>query len=179
MMQNGYPLVIPPMVSVFQKQVGFMGEDYAQASPSSGAYEGTAVAVYLPIILPAPCAVRRVWWVNGYTVSGGATVEVGVYADSGYGPGVKLLSGSATQGASVELQFVDVTDFSLPPGLVWIALVASTATNTTFLRSAVSGTALHVRLQQSSAYPLPSTATPAVSTSTNIYLFGFATTASP
>lgn len=173
-------VTIPPMVSVFNRMVGWVSEAYAGAIPVSAAYEAANVAVYYPIILPAPCIVRRVWWANGATTSG-ATIEVGIYSDDGYGPGTKLISGSAAQGSSGVVQFVDVTDVSLPPGRYWIAVSSSSATNTTLYRSALSGVYMDAacRFEEASANPLPATATPVESTGVNIYLGGFSTTASP
>jgi hypothetical protein len=145
---------------------------------ASTTWEFANRAVYLPLLLNASLVARRVWWANGATTSGGATIEVGVYADSGYGPGAKLVGGSATQGTASQVQFVDVTDTSLPPGLYWIAITSSSATSTTIFRASVS-TICNVRFQEESAYPLPSTATPVETSNGSLYLFGFATTASP
>jgi hypothetical protein len=184
MFTSGYRVTIPPMVSVYTKGIGWSVEDILPAAPTSNAYESAARAVYMPIILPTPCVVRRVWWSNGATTSGGATIEVGIYADSGsYSPGAKIASGSATQGTASQVQFVDVTDVALPPGLFWIAIVSSSATSTTLFRAQTigglaSGDAL-ARFEEESASPLPATATPVEATVGNIYLCGFSTTASP
>ena len=149
------------------------------SSPSSAAWESAARAVYYCLRVPS-CVVRRVWWANGATTSG-ATVEVGLYADNGHRPGVNLVSGSAAQGTASTVQFVDVTDTGLAGGVVWIAMMMSSATNTTAFRSAAAATYVDVtyRLEQASANPLPSTATPVESSASSIWLCGFATTASP
>lgn len=180
MYQPAYPLTIPNMVSVFDKRLGWMGEDLNASAPASGAWEDANRAVYQPILLPASCVVRRLWWANGGTVSASYNVDVGVYADSGYGPGTRLIStGSTAQGTASVVQFVDVTDTVLAPGLYWLAIACS-STSATFARCAITAApAPPYRHQQLSAFPLPATATPVMSTGTNIYLFGFATTASP
>jgi hypothetical protein len=148
--------------------------------PSSSTWESPNRAVYCPVIIPAICVARRVWWANGLTTTGGATIEVGIYADSGYGPGVKLVSGSAVQGTASQVQFVDVTDLTLAPALYWIAIRGSSSTNTTIMDSPITGAfEAAFRFQETSANPLPSTATPVESTSTHLWLCGFATTASP
>jgi len=169
------------MVSVFTARIGWVDELTGPTAPSSAAYESAARAVYCPIVLPSGCVIRRVWWANGDVRTGGATIEVGVYRDSGYGPGSKVVSGSAAQGTATQVQFVDVTDTAIPPGLYWIAIVASTATDTTIMRT--SALALSnppsFRFAEESASPLPATATPVASAELNIYLCGFATTASP
>jgi hypothetical protein len=180
MYRPGFGVTVPPMVSLWS-YIGWLSP-VTVGGASSATYASAARAVYYPIIIPAGCVVRRVWWANGATTTGGATIEVGVYADSGYGPGAKLVSGSATQGTASEVQFVDVTDTTLPPGLYWIAIMSSSATNTTLFRGTVpqAGAAdAAVLFHQTSANPLPATATPVEAASTDIWLCGFATTASP
>lgn len=149
--------------------------------PASGAYASANRAFYYPVRVFSGCVVRRVWWVNGPTVTGGATIEVGVYADAGYKPGAKLISGSATQGTATQVQLVDVTDTTLAPGVCWVAIVSSSATDTTLRRLILSPTSIDAPLlfEQASASPLPSTATPVVASFSAVYLCGFATSASP
>lgn len=172
---------IPPMVGVATPSVGWLQGQPFSINFSSATYESASRAVYYPITLPAPCTVRRVWWANGATTTGGATIEVGIYADAGYSPGAKVLSGSATQGTASQVQFVDVTDTTLPVGLWWVAIVSSSATNTTVFRTLISGTQIDAlyRYEQASASPLPASATPVQSSIGYIWLCGFATTASP
>jgi hypothetical protein len=166
------------MVSVFTWRIGWMTEAVTGAPPASYAWESADRAVYYPLFLSAPCVARRVWWANGSDVAGGATIECGIYADAGYGPGAKLTSGSATQGSASQVQFVDATDVSLPTGLIWIALTASSATNTTLMGAGMW--AEHsFRFDQATANPLPATATPVESTTGYTWLCGFSTTASP
>jgi hypothetical protein len=174
---SGYPITIPPMVSVFTKGIGWTGEDYAAGVASSANVE--AAAMFAPILLPVSCTVRRVWWANGSSPDGGITIECGIYADSGSrSPGAKLVSGSAAQGNATEVQFVDVTDTSLAPGLYWVAL--STSAITAVFRTTISAVVDAATLfQEASAYPLPGTATPVEATASTVYLCGFSTTASP
>jgi hypothetical protein len=176
MYSPGYPLTIPPMVSVFTKGIGWMAEDVAATQPQSAVFEAANDAVYAALLLPAACVVRRLWWANGATVSASYNVDVGIYAASAYGPGARLVStGSTAQGTASEVQFVNVTDTALAPGLYWLALACSSA-SATFFRSAVTGRDASFRFSEASALPLPATATPVESTGTNIYLYGFATT---
>lgn len=168
-----------PLINFWTPRIGLAQTSFGTLLPSSATYEAAARAVYLPIVLPSVVVVRRVWWANGATTTGGATVECGIYADSGYGPGTKLISGSATQGTASEVQFVDVTDTALSPGVYWIAIVSDITTNTTLMRATTSIYDKSVRFQEASASPLPATATPAVSAANSCYLCGFATTASP
>lgn len=167
------------MVSVSGPHAAFPFYWVAKAS-SSATYESANRAVYLPVVIPATCVVRRVWWVNGSTVSASYNIDCGVYADGGHKPGRLLVSaGSTAQGTATQVQFADVADTTLAPGLYWVGIVASSTSATLFRYLATSGMGETVRFQEASALPLPATATPAESSSTNLYLCGFATTASP
>lgn len=172
------PFAMPLMVSVFNRHLAgsFINESLNASTPASSTYETSNRVVYLPILVSV-CTIRRVWWANGATTTGGATIEVGVYNDAGYKPGTKLVSGSATQGTASQLQFVDVTDTPLAPGRYWLAIVCSTNSSTTLLRvSADAAQEASIRMQEAST-GLPATATPVESSSTQVWLFGFATTA--
>lgn len=180
--QPGYSEVVPPMVGTATSGWSPSSSILALSggAPTSAAWESAARVVYFPILVLALATVRRVWWANGATVSGGATVEVGIYRDTDGKPGAKIISGSATQGSANVVQFVDVTDTALAPGRYWLALMMSSATNTTIFRKALlSSYDAALRFQEAAANPLPATATPVESSSVYWYLFGFATTASP
>jgi hypothetical protein len=123
--------------------------------------------------------VARVWWINGSTITGGATVYVGIYSDGGYKPATRLVSGSAVQGTASQIQFVSVTATTLPPGRYWIGLAFSTATNTTCFRATSSGAYDAAALFNESGTSLPATATPVEASMPTIFHCGFATTASP
>lgn len=146
--------------------------------PTSSSWSLADRAVYMPLWVPTTCVIRRVWWANGATTTGGATVEVGVYRSSDYIPTTKVISGSAVQGTASQVQFVDVTDTPIGPGLYYIAVVMSSTTNTTAFISTGNASASRIFVQ-TSANPLPATATPAQATSIGVVLCGFATTASP
>jgi hypothetical protein len=128
--------------------------------------------------------VRRLWWTNGATVSTSYNVDCGIYRDASGVPGARIVStGSTQQGTASQVQFVDVADVMLSPGVYWVALVCSTD-SATFYRTPLTGTssgplASVARLRQENALPLPATATPIQSGTGYIYLCGFATTASP
>ena len=135
----------------------------------------------MPLSVPSTCVVRRLWWTNGSTVNASNNLDIGIYASTqNREPGVLVVSaGSTAQGTASQVQFVDVTDTTLAPGLYWIALTASvTAASTMRTSLSVTPQGLIV-FSESSALPLPSTATPVESAYGRIYLCGFATTASP
>jgi hypothetical protein len=153
------------------------------AGATSGTFETSNWAAYMPVLVPTGCIIRRLWWANGATVSASYNVDVGVYGDAGYKPGVRLIStGSTAQGTASQVQFVDVTDTALAPGRYWLAITCSSSSATVLRATLPSGGPIDaaIRFQQSlAAHPLPATATPVESSTSTIYLCGFATTASP
>lgn len=150
------------------------------SQPSSRTYQANNLATYHPLLVPVTCVVRRFWWVNGSTVSASYNVDMGIYADSGAAPGALLLStGSTAQGTASEVQFVDVTDTTLAPGRYWLAIACSSSSATFFGQAAGPASDADWRFEESSAFPLPATATPVETTGYQGYLMGFATTASP
>jgi hypothetical protein len=152
-------------------------------APASAAFTAANKARYYPVLVPVICAVRRLWWANGATVSASYNLDCGIYADAGYAPGTLLVStGSTAQGTASQVQFVDVTDTALSPGLYWIAIACSSTSATLFRSQAISGAAsvnAALSFGQTTALPLPATATPAEATDAEVYLCGFATTSSP
>lgn len=179
---RGVADVVPPMVGTLTpgwSPIAVM--PVASAFPASGTFEAADRAVYYPLRVPTTCVVRRVWWANGGTVNASYLIDCGIYADAGFKPGALLVSaGSTAQGTATQVQFVDVTDTTLAPGLYWIAL-ASSSTSATIFRSNDMQASQNAaaRFQEASARPLPATATPVETTNSQVYLCGFATTASP
>jgi hypothetical protein len=176
----GLAAVVPPMVSAHTLGWALLAMERITGSESaSGVFEAANRAVYLPILVPTTCVVRRLWWANGATVSASYNVDVGIYLDAGYKPGTRLLStGSTAQGTASQVQFVDVTHTPLAPGRYWLAIACSSGSATFFRITPTYGDEM-LRFQQATAMALPSSATPAQSDNNPCYLFGFATTASP
>jgi hypothetical protein len=172
------------MVSCWTAGWGQLSEGIVGTAPASAAWHTANAGVWWPIYVPTICVVRRFWWANGVTVSASYNVEAGLYLDGGHKPGAKLITtGSVAQGTASNVQFADVTDTTLAPGLYWL-FVSCSSTSATFFRSQVSAGAVVyplVGFTQTSIGPgsAPATATPAELSTGNIYLCGFATTASP
>lgn len=168
--------IVIPMVSMWSEWGVFGKASITATTPGSTTWVIANRTIYSPVWVPTTCVATRVWWVNGGTVSGGATIQAGIYANviGDRKPGAKLVSGSATQGTANNVQFVDTTDLTLPPNLYWIALTMSSVTNTTGFGGTIStSTDATWRYQEASA--MPSTATPVVSTDGTAWLFGFST----
>lgn len=81
------------------------------------------LAIYVPISVPFPYEVRRMFWGNGSTASG--NVDVGIYT---FGGTQMYHQGSTAQSGTSQLQYVDPTDFILSPGKYYLGVVCSAAT---------------------------------------------------
>lgn len=171
---------VPPMVSMLTQGWGYVDEGTVGSAAASAAWEANNTGIYVPVSVPSVCVARRMWWCNGATVNAANNIEAGIYRDGGFKPGAKLITtGSVAQGTLNQLQFADITDTTLTPGLYWLFMSCSTTSATFFRGSLNSGNWEELfRFQQASIGPgsSPSTATPAESSSTNLYIFGFSTT---
>lgn len=174
---TGYLEPVMPMVSTLSPWALAFGVTGTAAG--SATYEAVNRAVYVPVAVPTVCVANRMWWVNGATVSGGNNVEAGIYRDAGYKPGALLVvTGSVAQGNASEVQFADITDTTLSPGLWWLYFSCSATAATFFRVSIEANTDELLRFQQASVGPgsAPSTATPAESATGSIWVMGFSTT---
>jgi hypothetical protein len=127
----------------------------AANTPAAASMAWTAnLAVFMPMSIPFPYPVRRVWWFNGSAAT--TNVDFGIYNMDG----VKVLSTGSTVASGVSTaQFVDVTDFLLGPGRYYFAWAADGTTNDAFGWTAYTTVFLRLAgvLQQSTAFPLPAT----------------------
>lgn len=176
----GFLEPVPPMVSPWTDGWGIgIHEGISTSAPASATYESANRGVWFQVYIPSVCVAKRMWWANGTSVTG--NVEAGIYLDRATGgyPGVKLVTtGSVAQASTNTVQFADITDTTLPPGLVWLYISASSA-SATFFRSTTSGSPFALLgAQQVSIGPgsAPATATPTQRSGSTIYLFGFSTT---
>lgn len=179
MLTAGYVEPVPAMVSLWTDGWSVMSVGVS-GGPGSAAWESDNRGVWFPLYVPATCVAKRMWWANGSTVSASYNVEAGIYLDAGYKPGAKLITtGSVAQGTATAIQFADITDTTLTPGLVWLFMSCST-TSATFFRGTASTATWDelLRFQQTSIGPgsAPATATPVEGGHQNLYLFGFSTT---
>lgn len=133
------------------------------------------LAVYVPLWLPAPYPVGRLWWQNGTTVTG--NVDMGIYTAGG-----TLLANATTtaQSGASGPQYVSKT-ILLPAGRYYLGLACSGTTAAILGSSALTGAQLCLGgvLQQSlGSASLPSTMT-GVATTNALYPFcGITQTAS-
>lgn len=134
-------------------------------------------AVYMPVAIPWPYPVNRVFWVNGSTITT-SNVDFGIYTPSGS----RIYStGSTALTATGAPQFVTpATPFVLPAGSYYFAYVCDTAISRSFgtnIGTAANG-ALAGMLSQATALPLPATATFATYVTPGLELCGITRTPS-
>lgn len=124
---------------------------------ASTVWPTTNLALYYPFSVAVETTIVKMFWINGGTV-GTNSVDVGIYGQDGN----RLVSGGGvlTTGASVE-QIVDITDTILVPGIYYLAMAMNgTTDNIKMLNSIGAATTSGLGVyEQTTAYPLPSTAT--------------------
>jgi hypothetical protein len=117
-------------------------------------------AMYYPVVLQQAYVVTKCAWVNGATVNG--NVDAAIY--DGQGNRLVAAGTTAMAGASV-IQVKELTDTTVGPGVVFLAMVSDSATATFPLTTASTAVtqlrASGVQQQALGAMPLPATWTPA------------------
>jgi hypothetical protein len=130
-------------------------------------------AIYIPIKIPWPYPVKRMFIFNGGSVAG--NVDLGLYTRNG----TKVFStGSFAQVGVTTMQYVNFS-YLVSPGSYYLALAFSgVATIQRAQFALVTNARMAGLLQQDSAFPLPASMTPAVYTLGGIYMFGMTLTES-
>lgn len=166
---------VMPMVPVRSRYGLLVG---STTDPTSGTVPAN-VAMYMPVVLPGPCVARRMWWANGSTVSASYNIEAAIYRDGGFKPGARLVTtGSVAQGTATAIQFGDITDTTLTPGLWWLAFGVDNA-SATFFRNVVTpqlDNFVSGYTESATIGSFPATATPAEWSGQSRPHFGFSTT---
>ena len=147
-------------------------------NPVSGNWPVANLALFLPVVIPYPYTVSRVFWGNGSSIAGG-NADFGMYSSDGtqlFHTGSTALSGTSS------IQYASLTTpYRLSPGRYFFAL----ANDGTTSRSLVATTGLTTSvcrqagfIQQSNAMPLPATLVPEAMANAFIPIFGITRTAS-
>jgi hypothetical protein len=137
-------------------------------------------ATYIPMWLPWPYLVNRVFWANGSSVTT-VNVDFGIYSAA---DGTLIYStGSVARSGASASQYVTPTAFVLPPGMYYFGhSCSSTTANRGGVGATTAGTvgrlALAGILQQASALPLPATMSPVTVANVILPLCGVTRTAS-
>ena len=96
------------------------------ASIPATAYPAANRVLYVPIWVPKPITVLKVW-VNVTSASG--NVDLGLYSRQGSDPGRRLLSSGATLMTSA-IQFISVTPTLVQPGTYFMAITVNNTSAT-------------------------------------------------
>lgn len=150
------------------KEQGYVGTT-AITTGTDTTWPSANLALYVPIRIPEEVTIKRLLWRTGAASSG--NYDIGLYdSDTEGEPDSRLasLGSTAFPGSDTEVAS-NIADQTVGPGLFYMALaVDNTTARVRFAASLnVQAELLH-RLglwSQSSAFPLPATATPVVSTS--------------
>lgn len=119
---------------------------------TSAAYVASNRAILIPCQVGKRTVFKRLFCLNGGTVSG--NVDVGVY-DERFTR--RASAGSTAQAGTNAVQYFDVADFVLGPGRYYLAVALDNATGTLFRNASPNVTQLRLlgMAQQASAFPLP------------------------
>lgn len=156
-----YPLYsspVSPLITLFSPESVGLLLRAATASFSTSVANPTAnKAWYIPLVLRCPISVVQLFVANGGTAAG--NFDVGIYTNDG----VRLASlGSTAMSGTTVLQAASITPLTIGPGLYYIG-IASDSTTAQFLSFGPGAGAQAERVlgiyQQTSAFPLPATAT--------------------
>lgn len=150
--------------------MGVALNQFASIYISSGTAAVNVVYAY-PFYVNQPYRVRNLWWLNGATAAGTATI--GIYDTSGK----LLVGGAATLVSGISTAQVVAVDYTLPIGGYYAAWSTDSATTTTpYMTINTAGRTDFAGLAQyvpgTSTVPLPSSITLAPYTQNRIPLYG-------
>lgn len=125
--------------------------------PSGAAWPSANLAIFCPVVVPAPVRVRQLGWVNSTNVTD--KINLGIF-DRALAKVVETGDTQATGTNAVQL--VNITDTDLQPGLYYLAMACNGTTSVVF-RANLPALQLEQFgcFQEASDYALASPATPA------------------
>ena len=147
------------------------------SAPASAVWPSADLGIAVPYLLNGRILIKRLWIANGATVGNGQS-DVAIY-DRSFN---RLIAATAaTTAGTGTLQYFDVTDTWVGPGLIYIASVMQSGTDTALRLAANSISYLRRAgvVQMAAARPMPATFVPATVTTTYVPVAGFTTRASP
>lgn len=167
--QDQQSIVITP---VSPESLGVSTALFTGVSFLSTAWATGNLALYIPFVVSVPTTIVAGAIYNGTSVAG--NFDIGVYDDQQN----RLVSAGTTAVAGTTAwQSVSLTSTTLDPGVYYTGITCSSTSNNVW--AATAGTASNLRaagiLSQTSALPLPATATFAVGTGTLIPLVALST----
>lgn len=131
------------------------GFNYRSGVPADAAWPSANLAIYVPVAVQSRVVVKKLWYANGTVATG--NYDIGLYDAAG----VQLLGRGSTAKTTTADEIVwDCTDTTIGPGIYYLALALSVATDTAFSWSASAPLPLvYGLLTEANAIPLPATAT--------------------
>lgn len=171
-MMGQYVPTLPLISTVSEEGMLQWAATSIQPAPASSAVTTVAnEARYFPLRLSAPFLIVKFWWINGTAVAG--NIDAGIYSASG-----TLLTsiGSTAQATTSAVQSVTLgTPYLLMPDFYYLAWCASSTSATMFMQLSTNGVTDARRVgmyTQTSAFPLPATATFAAASTSRIAVVG-------
>lgn len=142
---------------------------FSSTSPSSGTFPANDRAIAIPFVNTETITVVKMWAYNGAAVSG--NIDIGIYTEAF----AKVVSiGSTAQANTNVLQEFNIADTVLAPGRYYMVVAMDNTTGTLFRNAtAVEEEKLLGMFQMASAFPLPTTLTPADVASAYLPQIGF------
>jgi len=160
------PVNGPTILAITSEGSERQGFAYGWQTPATGAPVANLAYIF-PFSVSDPYPVANGFVVNGTAVAG--NVDVGIYDTAGN----RLISSGATaQSGTSTIQLLPMS-YTLAPGLYYCAFSASSG-SANFLRWPASSVWFRIagHFQQSTAHPLPATATFAAAAQNDIPIFG-------
>jgi len=141
--------VVPTVISTASRES--IGQNFVRSNPGSGTWPANNRALFVPIVLPGPVRVKRLFAVNGAAASG--NIDMGLYRQDG----VKIITaGSTMQTGTNQPQFFNITDTDLAPGRYYLAIALSSTVGTNYRWNFPLGLMQLTGLaQMASAFALP------------------------
>lgn len=109
------------------------------AAPASAVIT-SGIPHFVPVTIPAPATVMKLWCVNGATVNG--NVDMGIYDEAG---NLLVAKGTTAQSGTNTVQEFNITDTQLQPGRYYLALATDSATATFMQTSVTLGSAAFLK----------------------------------
>lgn len=125
---NAAPTPVPLFVNTDHFWCAPSPTTVATASNGSAAWPLASMIIYMPMTLPWPFPVRRVFWANGSSAAG--NMAMGIYTAGG--AKIYATASTAQSGASVKQYVSPATPFVLQPGNYYLALINDGTTNRVF-----------------------------------------------
>lgn len=142
-------------------------------TPASAAWPTAAKAFYIPFVVTEPTTFDRAFVANGAVATG--DIDIGIFTTPGF---VKIAStGAFNQVGTGAVQFANLAvEVYLKRGIYLMGISLSSATGTTLRINVGTDPGLTNSIgvkEETSAHPLPATATPVQTANGYLPLFGF------